>query len=154
MVLKTGQTAPTFELNDQSGTLHRLDDYRGKRVLLYFYPKDDTPGCTTEACSFRDDYSAYRDEDVVILGVSPDSVESHTNFSEKYQLPFPLLSDPDHRVCEQYGVWGKKTMFGKEFQGVIRTTYVIDSEGIIAHVFEDVKPEGHSAEVLEALSPS
>lgn len=154
MVLKTGQTAPSFKLYDQSGTLHRLEDYRGQRVLLYFYPKDDTLGCTTEACSFRDDYSAYRDEDVVILGVSPDSVESHTNFSEKYQLPFPLLSDPDHRVCEQYGVWGKKTMFGKEFQGVFRTTYVIDSEGIIAHVFENVKPEGHSAEVLEALSPS
>lgn len=153
MVLQVPQTAPLFELNDQNGKLHRLEDYRGDRVLLYFYPKDDTPGCTTEACNFRDDYSAYQEAGVTILGISPDSEDSHAKFSEKYQLPFTLLADPDHRVCEAYGVWGTKKMFGKEFEGVFRTTYLIDPEGQIEEVFENVKPEDHSAEVLEKLQP-
>ncbi|MFO8036897.1 MAG: peroxiredoxin, partial [Anaerolineales bacterium] len=113
MVLEVGQPAPDFELHDQFGKPHRLADYRGKYVLLYFYPKDDTPGCTKEACSFRDDYSEYQKAGVPILGVSPDSQESHTKFSLKYDLPFTLLSDPDHSVCEAYSVWGKKKMFGK-----------------------------------------
>lgn len=154
MTLKPQQTAPDFELLDQSGTLHRLGDYRGQRVLLYFYPQDDTPGCTKEACNFRDDYSAYQDEDVVILGVSPDNAETHSKFSEKYQLPFPLLADPEHLVCKQYGVWGVKEISGKEYKGVYRTTYLIDRQGKIEKVFEQVKPDEHSAEVLELLQAS
>jgi peroxiredoxin Q/BCP len=151
MVLQANQPAPDFELYDQDGKPHRLKDYRGERVLLYFYPKDDTPGCTTEACNFRDDFSAYRDAGVTILGISPDSQESHAKFSEKYQLPFTLLADPDHQVCEAYGVWGTKQMFGKEYEGVFRTTFLIDPEGQIEEVFEKVKPDVHSQQVLEVL---
>lgn len=151
MVLQANQPAPDFELYDQDGKPHSLKDYRGERVLLYFYPKDDTPGCTTEACNFRDDFSAYRDAGVTILGISPDSQESHAKFSQKYQLPFTLLADPDHRVCEAYGVWGTKQMFGKEYEGVFRTTYLIDPEGRIEEVFEKVKPDVHSQQVLEVL---
>jgi peroxiredoxin Q/BCP len=151
MVLEVGETAPDFELYDQSGILHRLADYRGKYVLLYFYPKDDTPGCTKEACSFRDDYSQYQKAGIPILGVSPDSQESHTKFSLKYDLPFTLLSDPDHSVCEAYGVWGTKKMFGNEFEGVFRTTYLIGPEGEIVETFKNVKPDGHSEEVLERI---
>lgn len=116
MVLQVNHTAPGFELYNQDGTLHRLKDYRGERVLVYFYPKDDTPGCTTEACSFRDDFSAYREAGVTILGISPDSQESHANFSRKYQLPFTLLADPDHRVCDAYGVWGTKKCLEKNLR--------------------------------------
>lgn len=151
MVLEVGQSAPDFELHDQFGKSHRLADYRGKYVLLYFYPKDDTPGCTKEACSFRDDYSEYQKAGVPILGVSPDSQESHSKFSLKHDLPFTLLSDPDHSVCEAYGVWGKKKMFGKEYDGVYRTTYLIDPEGVIVETFKNVKPDGHSEEVLERI---
>ncbi|MCX7609251.1 MAG: thioredoxin-dependent thiol peroxidase [Anaerolineales bacterium] len=151
MPLTVGVSAPDFVLPDENGTLRRLSDYRGRPVVLYFYPKDDTPGCTTEACGFRDDYSAYLDADVVILGVSPDSVQSHAKFKEKYQLPFPLLADEDHKVCELYGVWGMKKFMGREYEGVLRTTFLIDAQGRIARVFEDVRPAGHSTEVLEAI---
>ena len=151
MPLEAGITAPDFELYDQSGNTHRLSDYRGGYMLLYFYPKDDTSGCTTEACNFRDDYGAYRSAGVTILGVSPDSQESHTKFRKKYDLPFTLLADPDHRVCELYDVWGTKKMFGNEYEGVFRTTYLIDPQGQIVETFENVKPEGHSAEVLERI---
>lgn len=151
MPLSPGTPAPDFVLPDETGTLRRLSDYRGRPVVLYFYPKDDTPGCTTEACEFRDDYSAYTDADVVILGVSPDSVASHSKFRQKYNLPFPLLSDEGHQVCELYGVWGKKKFMGREYEGVLRTTFLIDAQGRIARVFENVKPAGHSREVLEAL---
>jgi peroxiredoxin Q/BCP len=137
---------------DDTGTLRRLADYRGQKVLLYFYPKDETPGCTTEACSFRDDYSAYLDANVVILGVSPDSVKSHAKFKAKHSLPFPLLADPTHEVCVLYGVWGRKKFMGREYDGVFRTTFYIDPQGNIARVFENVKPDGHSAEVLRAIS--
>lgn len=151
MPLSAGTLAPDFVLPDETGTLRRLSDYRGRPVVLYFYPKDDTPGCTTEACEFRDDYSAYTDADVVILGVSPDSVASHSKFKQKYNLPFPLLSDEGHKVCELYGVWGKKKFMGREYEGVLRTTFLIDAQGRIARVFENVKPAGHSREVLEAI---
>ena len=143
--------APDFSLQDENGTQRRLSDYRGKAVVLYFYPKDDTPGCTTEACAFRDDYSAYSDAGVVILGVSPDNPKSHLKFKKKYHLPFTLLADIDHKVCDLYGVWGLKKAMGKEYYGVLRTTFLIGHEGKILKVFEGVKPDGHSVEVLTAL---
>ena len=151
MPIEAGITAPDFELLDENEKTHRLSDYQGQTVLLYFYPKDDTPGCTTEACNFRDDYSAYQDAGVVILGVSPDSPKKHTKFKAKYDLPFTLLADTDHKVCEQYGVWGPKKFMGKEYEGVYRTTYLIDPDGSIQKVFENVKPAEHSAEVLAIL---
>ncbi len=151
MVLKAGNEAPDFELQDENGKLQRLSDYRGDTVLLYFYPKDDTPGCTKEACNFRDDYSAYQDAGVTILGVSPDTPESHTKFKEKYALPFTLLADVDHQVAEQYGVWGLKKNFGREYEGIFRTTFLIDPDGMIKEVFEKVKPADHSAEVLALI---
>lgn len=151
MPISAGIMAPDFELPDENGALRRLQDYRGMPVILYFYPKDDTPGCTTEACNFRDDYSAYQDANVVILGVSPDSVKSHTKFKSKFGLPFPLLADVGHKVCELYGVWGRKKAMGREYDGVFRTTFLIDANGKIIKVFEQVKPAEHSAEVLAAL---
>lgn len=154
MPIESGIPAPGFELPDDTGTLRRLSDYRGQPVVLYFYPKDDTPGCTTEACHFRDDYSAYEKAGVVILGVSPDSVKSHAKFKQKFGLPFPLLADEDHKTCELYGVWGLKKFMGREYMGVLRTTFLIDSEGQIVRVFENVKPAEHSAELLAELSPS
>jgi len=154
MPIDSGVTAPDFELEDETGTLRRLFDFRGKPVVLYFYPKDDTPGCTTEACNFRDDYSAYENAGVTVLGVSPDTVKSHQKFKEKHGLPFPLLADKDHKVCEMYGVWGLKKMMGREYIGVLRTTFLIDAEGKIVHVFEKVKPAQHSTEVLAELSVS
>ena len=152
MPLEAGIKAPEFSLNDQNGKPHSLSDYLGKQVLLYFYPKDDTSGCTTEACNFRDDYSAYQDADVVILGVSADDEKSHTKFIEKYELPFDLLADTDKNVVEQYKVWGLKKMYGKEYHGIFRTTYLLDRAGKIAKVFENVKPADHSKEVLEAVA--
>jgi peroxiredoxin Q/BCP len=151
MTISKGVSAPRFSLPDETGAIRNLSDYRGNKVILYFYPKDDTPGCTTEACNFRDDYSSYVEADVIILGVSPDSTKSHKKFKEKIQLPFPLLADEQHTVCESYGVWGKKSFMGKEYLGVLRTTFVIDENGIIADVFENVKPAQHSAEILASL---
>lgn len=151
MPLTHGIPAPDFELPDDTNTPRRLSSFRGKPVILYFYPKDDTPGCTTEACNFRDDYSAYEKAGVIILGVSPDSVRSHVKFKAKFQLPFPLLADEDHRVCDLYAVWGPKKLMGREYEGVHRTTYLIDANGNIARVFENVRPAEHSAELLEAL---
>lgn len=151
MALQEGTQAPEFNLLDETGQTHRLSDYLGKYVVLYFYPKDDTPGCTTEACSFRDGYGDYLKAEVVILGVSPDSVKSHAKFKEKYSLPFPLLADVGHIVCDQYQTWGLKKFMGREYYGVMRTTYLIDPEGLIARVFENVKPDGHSKLVLESV---
>jgi peroxiredoxin Q/BCP len=151
MPLPNGIPAPDFALLDDTGTLRRLSDFRGQNVLLYFYPKDDTPGCTTEACNFRDDYSAYEKAGVVVLGVSPDSVKSHGKFKKKFQLPFPLLADDGHKVCDQYQVWGPKKFMGRQYQGVLRTTFLIDENGKITKVFENVRPAEHSAEVLSAL---
>ncbi|HPD63469.1 MAG TPA: thioredoxin-dependent thiol peroxidase, partial [Anaerolineaceae bacterium] len=138
-------------LPDETGVIHTLSQYAGRNIILYFYPKDDTPGCTIEACNFRDDYSAYENSQVVILGVSPDSPKSHARFKAKYHLPFSLLSDEEHKVLEMYGVWGKKKMFGKEYHGVLRTTYLIGKDGKIIKVFKNVKPAGHSAEILANL---
>ncbi len=151
MPIAAGVYAPDFSLLDETGVSRKLSDYLGKPVVLYFYPKDDTPGCTTEACKFRDDYSAYQEAGVVILGVSPDSPKSHAKFKAKYQLPFTLLADEDHKVCEMYGVWGRKKFMGREYDGVLRTTFLIGEDGVIKKVFEDVKPADHSAEVLAAL---
>jgi peroxiredoxin Q/BCP len=151
MPISANIPAPDFSAADDTGVVRKLSEYRGKPVVLYFYPKDDTPGCTTEACAFRDDYSVYREAGVVILGVSPDSVKSHVKFKEKFHLPFPLLADEEHKICDLYGVWGLKNKFGREYYGVLRTTFVINAEGKIVKVFDNVKPDGHSAEVLTAL---
>ena len=151
MTIDANTRAPEFEMLDDTGTKRKLADFRGQPVILYFYPADDTPGCTKEACNFRDDYSAYQNAKVAILGVSPDSVKSHAKFKAKYQLPFPLLADDGHKVCDAYGVWGPKKMMGREYEGVLRTTFLIDSNGKIAKVFENVRPAEHSGEVLAAL---
>ncbi len=151
MPISANTLAPDFTLKDDTGMERRLSDFRGQPVVLYFYPKDDTPGCTTEACAFRDAYSEYTQAGVAVVGVSPDKVSSHARFKSKYQLPFTLLADENHSVCELYGVWGRKKMMGREYDGVFRTTFLISSEGTILKVFENVKPDGHSAEVLAAL---
>jgi thioredoxin-dependent peroxiredoxin len=151
MPISAGIPAPEFEMLDDTGMMRKLSDFRGKNVVLYFYPADDTSGCTKEACNFRDDYSAYEKADVVILGVSPDGVDSHVKFKKKYQLPFPLLVDEGHKVCDAYEVWGPKKFMGKEYEGVLRTTFLIDGNGNILKVFEKVRPAEHSAEVLSAL---
>ncbi len=151
MPIGSNVPAPDFNLPDDAGAQRRLADFRGKPLILYFYPADDTPGCTKEACNFRDDYSAYQKADVTILGVSPDSVKSHAKFKAKYNLPFPLLADEGHKICDAYGVWGPKQMMGRSYEGVLRTTFLIDRRGQIARVFENVRPAEHSAEVLEAL---
>jgi thioredoxin-dependent peroxiredoxin len=151
MPISAGNPAPDFELLDDTTTLRKLSDYRGRNVVLYFYPKDDTPGCTKEACNFRDDYTAYENANIVILGVSPDDVKSHVKFKDKFQLQFPLLADEDHKVCELYEVWGPKKFMEKSYEGVLRTTFLIDGNGSILKVFENVRPAEHSAEVLSAL---
>lgn len=152
IMLKQNDSAPEFSLEDQDGKITRLSDFSGQPLVLYFYPKDDTPGCTTEACNFRDDYSEFVDKGVQIIGISPDSVKSHQKFQSKYELPFNLLSDPDHKVAEQYGAWGLKKMYGREFEGILRTTFLIDKNGKVAKVFEGVKPAEHSKEVLEEVA--
>ena len=154
MPIPAGIPAPEITLLDETEAVRNLSDYRGSPVVLYFYPKDDTPGCTTEACNFRDDYSVYQQAGVVILGVSPDSPQAHTKFKEKYHLLFTLLADQNHQVCELYGVWGPKKYMGRAYEGVSRTTFLIDSQGQIVKVFENVKPEGHSQEILATLKGS
>ena len=151
MPLSAGMPAPDFELLDDTNVPRKLSDFRGRNVVLYFYPADDTPGCTKEACNFRDDYSAYERADITILGVSPDTVKSHVKFKQKFQLPFPVLADEGHKVCDLYGVWGPKKFVGKEYEGVLRTTFLIDRDGNILKIFEQVRPAQHSTEVLAAL---
>jgi peroxiredoxin Q/BCP len=151
MLLQEGTMAPDFRLPADGGGEVSLSDYRGKKVVLYFYPKDDTPGCTTEACNFRDDYSQLLAAGAAVVGISPDTVQSHDKFKSKYSLPFALLSDADHQVAETYGAWGEKKMFGKTYEGVLRSTFIIDEEGKISKVFAKVKPKNHSEEVLAAL---
>ena len=151
MPISAGIPAPEFEMLDDANVLRKLSDFRGKNVVLYFYPEDDTPGCTKEACNFRDDYSAYEKANIVILGVSPDTVESHVKFKQKFQLQFPLLADEGHKFCDAYGTWGPKKYMSKEYEGVLRTTFLIDGNGVIVKVFENVRPAEHSAEVLSAL---
>ena len=151
MPISAGEPAPTFTLLDENEAERSLSDYRGKPVVLYFYPKDDTPGCTKEACGFREDYSAYENAGVEILGVSPDSPKSHARFKAKYDLPFHLLADTEKEVLKAYNAWGLKKSYGREYEGVLRTTFLIDSDGNIAKVFKNVKPAGHSEEILAAL---
>lgn len=147
-----GHKAPDFDLPSSDGRDIRLSAYQGKQpVVLYFYPKADTPGCTKEACGFRDRIADYAGANVAVLGISPDPVGDVTKFSKKFALNFPLLADADHSIAERYGVWQKKSMMGKEYMGVVRTTFVIGADGRIAHVFEKVKPEGHEEEVLAWL---
>jgi peroxiredoxin Q/BCP len=150
-MLKPGDVAPDFSLAADDGKVVALKDLRGKPVVVYFYPKDDTPGCTKEACEFRDSWKDVQETGAVVLGVSPDPVTSHQKFKQKFSLPFPLLADLDHGVASAYGAWGEKSMYGKKSQGILRTTFLIDRTGRIARVFEKVKPEGHAAEVLAAL---
>ena len=149
--LKPGDQAPDFELKTDRGEIRKLKDYLGKRVVLFFYPKANTPGCTVEACGFRDVYSEFEGIEVEILGISPDTIRRQLNFKNKFDLQYTLLADADHHVADLYGVWGLKKMFGREYEGVKRTTFIIDEDGIISHVFEGVKPEGHSREVLRVL---
>jgi len=152
--LVVGDKAPAFALADQAGTTHKLADHKGRKVLIYFYPKADTPGCTKEACGFRDAIASYKKLDVPVFGISPDPVEDVKAFGEKFNLNFPLLADADHAICEKYGVWQEKSMYGKKYFGAARTTFVIAADGKVEHVFERVKPDGHDREVLEYLNSS
>jgi peroxiredoxin Q/BCP len=150
-VIEEGTPAPDFELVSDSGERVRLSGLRGSPVVLFFYPKDDTPGCTTEASEFRDEYSRFRQLGAVVLGVSPDDVASHVRFKEKYSLPFTLLADSNHKTAEDYGVWVEKNTYGQKRMGINRSTFVIDVDGNVARAMYGVKPEGHADEVLEAL---
>jgi thioredoxin-dependent peroxiredoxin len=150
-MLKVGSKAPSFSLESDQGKKVSLKDFAGKKVVLYFYPKDDTPGCTKEACSFTENIGALRKSGAVVLGVSADSVESHKKFKNKYGLIFPLLSDPNRETIQKYDVWKEKNMYGKKMMGVERTTFVIDEQGKIAHIFPKVKVDGHTEKVLEKL---
>ncbi len=150
--LKIGDAAPDFSLLGNDGKMHSLKDFKGKKVVLYFYPKDDTSGCTAEACSFRDNLSTIKRKDAVVVGVSADSVASHTKFIDKYDLNFTLLSDESKAVLKKYNVWKEKSMYGRKYLGIERTTFVIDERGKISHIFPKVKVNGHTEEVLKALS--
>ncbi len=151
MGIELNQLAPAIHLADETGTMRSLEEFTGRPVVLYFYPKDDTPGCTKEACSFRDDYSVYAEAGITILGISPDSPKSHAKFKDKYHLPFSLLADVDHAVAEAYGVWGRKKFMGREYDGILRTTFLIGPDGKVVKIFPNVKPDGHSHEVIAAL---
>jgi len=148
---QAGEPAPDFELQTDAGNTVRLADYRGKRIVLFFYPRADTPGCIKEACGFRDDYLAFQSQNVVVLGISPDTVRAQRRFRERYSFPYPLLADADHRVAEAYGVWEGKQLFGIPYKGVARTTFLIDEQGNIRRVYEGVVPDGHSQEILAEL---
>ena len=150
-MVEEGSQAPDFELKSDTGETVKLSEHRGRPVVLYFYPRDDTPGCTKEACAFRDSYDEYLARDAVILGVSRDGEESHQKFKRKYDLPFTLLSDPDHEVSEAYGVWAEKSMYGRKSMGIVRSTFVIAADGTIARAMRGIKVPGHSDKVLEAL---
>ena len=149
--LKVGQKAPDFTVLNDAGQKVKLSDFKGKKVVLYFYPKDDTPGCTTEACAFRDGFEEIKKHGAVVLGVSVDSVESHQKFKNKFDLNFPLLADTDKKIVEAYGTWKEKSMYGKKYMGIERTTFIIDSQGKISHIFPKVKVNEHYDEVIEAL---
>jgi peroxiredoxin Q/BCP len=148
---QTGHPAPDFQLQDQNGNDVKLSRLRGKNVVLYFYPKDDTPGCTQEACDFRDEHSALQAAGAVVLGVSPDDTKSHQKFATKFSLPFALLADTARQVCDAYGVWGEKSLYGRKFLGVTRATFLIDTEGKVARVWPKVKVKGHVQEILQSL---
>ena len=150
-LLKAGAKAPTFKLPSSTGETIDLADFKGQRVVLYFYPRADTPGCTKEACGFRDAIASYKKMDVPVFGISPDPLDAVKKFAEKFKLNFPLLADADHKVTEKFGAWQEKSMYGKKYWGAARTTFVIGADGKIEHVFEKVKPEGHDQEVLNYL---
>lgn len=151
-MLKEGSTAPAFKTTNADGEMVTLKDLRGKKVVLYFYPKDDTPGCTKEACSFRDAFAQFKKRGITVLGVSPDSEASHKKFATKYKLPFTLLADTDKSISEAYGVYGEKKFMGRTYMGVHRTTFLIDERGKIKKVFQKLKPDEHASEVLEAFA--
>lgn len=151
-MLAEGKKAPDFNLESSTGGRVRLKDLRGKNVVVYFYPKDDTPGCTREACAFRDTQAALKKQGAVVLGVSGDSIASHDKFKTKYKLNFPLLSDPDKAVAKKFGAWGEKVLYGKKTIGMIRSTFVIDGEGVVRKVFPRVRVDGHAEQVLAALA--
>ena len=150
-MIEEGKPAPDFELQSDQGQTVKLSDFRGRPVVLYFYPKDDTPGCTTEACEFRDAYDVFRGRGAEVLGVSPDDVTSHERFKSKYELPFTLLADPDHSVAEDYGVWGQRMYAGNTYMGINRSTFIIDRDGNVARALVGIKPAGHAAQVLDTL---
>jgi thioredoxin-dependent peroxiredoxin len=150
-VIEEGKPAPDFELQSDTGDSVKLSDFRGRPVVLYFYPKDDTPGCTTQACEFRDAYDVFRERGAEVVGVSPDDVASHGKFKSKYELPFTLLADPDHTVAEDYGVWVERDSGGKTSMGIKRSTFVIDRDGNVARALMGIKPAGHAAQVLDSL---
>ena len=152
MMLKTGMKAPDFNLLDKNGNTVRLSDFQGKKVVLYFYPKDNTPGCTRQACAFAASYEQFKAQDATVIGISKDSVASHLKFAQKYDLPFILLSDPELQAIQAYGVWQKKKLYGKVSMGVVRTTYIINEQGIIEKVMPKVKPDTNAAEILQYLA--
>jgi thioredoxin-dependent peroxiredoxin len=148
--LKEGDKAPVFSGNDQQGKKVSLSDFKGKKVIIYFYPQDDTPTCTIEACNLRDNYSLLKKEGFVILGISPDSEKSHKKFAAKFDLPFTLIADPEHIIIDKYGVWGQKQLFGREYMGVIRTTFLVDEHGMLRKIFEKPKNSTHAEEIIAA----
>jgi thioredoxin-dependent peroxiredoxin len=151
MELTIGQKAPDFEGVNQNGNLISLNDFKGYKLILYFYPKDDTPGCTAESCNLRDNYNMWISKGYKVLGISPDSQKSHQKFIEKYDLPFPLISDAEKSIIKLYGAWGKKKMYGKEYEGLLRTTFLIDEEGKIEDIFKKVNTKEHTKQILEAI---
>jgi peroxiredoxin Q/BCP len=151
-MLKIGTKVQDFTLPDAYGNTHTLSDYKGKKIVIYFYPKDNTSGCTTQACAFRDNYDAFKKNDIIVIGISKDSVKSHKKFVDAYDLPFILLSDEDIKVCSYFGVYVEKSMYGKKYMGINRSTFVLNEEGIITHVFEKASPKENAAEILEVLS--
>jgi peroxiredoxin Q/BCP len=146
--LTEGMNAPKFEGNDQNGRMVKLSDFTGKKVVLYFYPKDNTPGCTAEACSLRDNYDLFLKKGFAVIGVSPDNEKSHRNFSGKFSLPFPLIADTSKKILNDYGVWGEKKMYGKSFMGVLRTTFIIDEKGVIEKIIAKVDTAGHTEQIF------
>ncbi|MEL3898935.1 thioredoxin-dependent thiol peroxidase [Treponema phagedenis] len=150
-MLTVGKKAPAFTLKNEDEESVKLSQFKGKKIVLYFYPRDNTSGCTTEACAFRDVYDDILDKGAVVIGISPDSESSHAKFKAKHALPFYLLADPEKEVIQKYEAWGEKSMFGKKYFGVVRSTYIIDEEGKITHVFPKVSPKNHAAEILAAL---
>ena len=150
-MLEAGVKAPEFKLQDKDGNLVSLSDFKNKKIVLYFYPRDNTPGCTKQACSFRDNYEEFKSKDVVVIGISKDSIKSHTNFAKKHDLPFILLSDPELEAIKAYDVWQEKKLYGKVSMGVVRTTYIIDENGMIETVYDKVKTDKNVGEVLEYL---
>lgn len=154
MKLNIGDIAPDFNLQDSAGKMHRLSDYRGQKAVVYFYPKDNTPGCTRQACAFRDSFAALKELNALVFGISRDDSESHQNFVKKYNLPFVLLSDPELEAIEAYGVWQKKSNFGKTYMGIVRSTFVVDENGVLIKIFPKANPDTNAADIIQFLKSS